>query len=393
MSSTMKTINTNRLKHLALYSGIATALTVTPMMASAGDVDVSIGGYAKLSAIYSDTDSGAIAGDSAGRTFYVASTTPVAAAPLANSHKTLDLTARESRINFKANTEQDGHKLGMTMELDFLTTTEGNEVVSNSSAPRLRHAFFTYDNYLFGQAWSTFMDVGALPASVDFLGASEGTVFIRQAQVRYTSGDMQIALENPQSAISNATTAAALDGDVGIIPDIAANYKIKTDGGYIRVNGLLRQLAVDQTGFDETASGYGLGISGKISVGSSDNIKFAINSGDGMGRYTSVGLVKDGVLIGGKIETVKSTTGFAAYQHAWSDKSSSSLILSSASIDNPAGAAGTENKSATSVQINYMYSPVKKVTFGVMFMQATRETENGDEGELNRLQASAKYDF
>ena len=60
-------------------------------------------------------------------------------------------------------------------------------------------------------------------------------------------------------------------------------------------------------------------------------------------------------------------------------------------IDNPTGAAGTENKNATSVQINYLFRPVKQVSYGIMYLAGTRETVNGDEGQLSRIQASAKY--
>ena len=79
------------------------------------------------------------------------------------------MTARESRINFKAKTEQGGHKMGMVLEIDFLGTNDGNEVVTNGSSPRMRHFFFTFDNWLFGQTWSTFMDTAALAETVDFL--------------------------------------------------------------------------------------------------------------------------------------------------------------------------------------------------------------------------------
>ena len=215
-------------------------------------------------------------------------------------HQVLDFTARESRINFKAKTEQDGHKMGMVLEMDFLGTG-GTETVSNSYGPRLRHFFFTFDNFLFGQTWSTFQDVGALAESVDFLASPEGIVFIRQAQARYTAGNLQIALENPQSFVTGAT-----NGDVGAVPDLAANYKFTGDWGHMRINGLARQITVEETApvIDESTTGYGVGISGKIKVFSNDDIRFSVNYGDGMGRYTSLGLVKDGILIGGKIETV-----------------------------------------------------------------------------------------
>ncbi|TMP26646.1 porin, partial [Pseudoalteromonas rubra] len=42
---------------------------------------------------------------------------------------------------------------------------------------------------------------------------------------------------------------------------------------------------------------------------------------------------------------------------------------------------------------NLLYSPVKKLTFGVEFKHAERETESGADGDLDRLQFSAKYAF
>lgn len=396
MTSITKIINSAmhtriRLSSSIAAAGIATMLLTAPITASAytfkdssGNVDFTIGGYAKLSVIYSDTDSGKISNE-LGRNIYLPSATPVGAS---DSHQVLDLTARESRINFKAKTEQNGHKMGMVLEMDFLGTSNGNEVVSNSYSPRVRHFFFTFDNWLFGQTWSTFMDTAALAEAVDFLASPEGIVFIRQAQVRYTRGDFQIALENPENFISGSN-----DRDVSTIPDLTANYKFKGNWGHVRLNGLVRQLVVKDATVDETATGYGIGLSGKIKVGSTDDIRFSANYGDGMGRYTSLGIVKDAILIGSKIETVTSIAATVAYRHAWSTKSRSNLILSMVDVDNPTGAAGTENKSASSVQINYLYSPVKQVSYGIMYLAAERETENGDDGKLSRIQVTAKYSF
>jgi hypothetical protein len=398
-SNTIKT-NSGRLARKGLITSIAAALLAAPLSASAydiktGDKDTtfSIGGYAKLSAIYSSTDSGQIADTfgKAGREFYVPLTIPVGNAP---SSKRLDLTARESRLNMKGKTTLGDHKVGMYLEMDFLTTTEGNEVATNSSAPRMRHYFFTFDNWLFGQTWTTFMDTSVLPEAVDFLGAVDGTVFIRQAQARYTMGDIQIALENPSNYVSGID---ADERDYGsTLPDLTANLKLKVEGGHIRLNGLLRQISVEQataSNINDDAIGYGLGVTGKLKVGSSDDIRFSVHYGDGMGRYTSVALVNDAVIINNSLETVKSLAAFGAYRHVWDGKSSSNVILSMADIDNPNGSPGTLSKGASSITINYLYRPVKQVTYGIMFLAGERETENGDDGKLNRLQASAKYSF
>ena len=64
-----------------------------------------------------------------------------------------------------------------------------------------------------------------------------------------------------------------------------------------------------------------------------------------------------------------------------------------ADIDNPSGAAGSENKGSTSIQINYLFRPVKQVSYGIMYLHGERETEGDGKGKLNRIQASAKYSF
>lgn len=51
------------------------------------------------------------------------------------------------------------------------------------------------------------------------------------------------------------------------------------------------------------------------------------------------------------------------------------------------------DKLAWSMSINLLYSPLKALTFGVEFMHAGRELENGVNGKFDRLQFSAKYNF
>lgn len=376
--------------------GTAAALLLLPLSVSAynlsdvfgKDVEFSIGGYAKLSAMWTDTDSGSLAGGSSGtgRTFFLPSSIPTGGT---DGDAVFDMTARESRINFKGKTTAGDHALGMVLEMDFLTTGFGNEAVSNSVSPRLRHYFLTYDNWLFGQTWSTFMDTAALPDALDFLGAPEGTVFIRQPMIRYSNNGFQIALENPETFTDTGVN------DDNSVPDITANYKLKTNWGHLRFNGLFRELKYDNGTTDDSTTGWGVGISGKVKVLERDDIRFAVNYGDGMGRYTSLGVARDAVIntINGDLETVESVAGFIAYRHLWNSKWRSNLILSLIEVDNPSSSPATLNESANSVQVNLMYSPVKQITLGAMYLKGELEKESGDDGELDRIQFAAKYAF
>ncbi len=106
------------------------------------------------------------------------------------------------------------------VEMDFLGSAQGNEVVTNSYSPRLRHAFLTYNKWLFGQTWFTFFNVGALPENLDFVGPAESTIFGRQTQIRYTSGPWQFALENPLTTVHSIRQASGSNRMTSNIPDV-----------------------------------------------------------------------------------------------------------------------------------------------------------------------------
>ena len=112
------------------------------------------GGFIKATATYSDYSGGDLAANSGLRDFYIPGAIPVGGT---SEDTDFDFTAKETRINFKSTHQLDnGKTLTTFIEMDFLLPPGGNERVSNSYNPRMRHAFFKYDNWLFGQTWSTF---------------------------------------------------------------------------------------------------------------------------------------------------------------------------------------------------------------------------------------------
>ena len=48
---------------------------------------------------------------------------------------------------------------------------------------------------------------------------------------------------------------------------------------------------------------------------------------------------------------------------------------------------------ATSIHVNLIWSPVPKMDFGIEYMHANREVESGADGDLDRIQFSAKYAY
>ncbi|WP_028008180.1 DcaP family trimeric outer membrane transporter [Solimonas flava] len=373
-----------------------------------GDTNVTIGGYVKLDVLASRFSDGEV-GQGTARDFYVPSAIPVSGGS-GESHSTLDLHAKETRLFIKTDTPVEGHKLGTLIEFDFISgqisptinnaaSGAGNENTTNAYNPALRRAYITFDNWLFGQDWTTFINLGAIPETLDFVAfPSEGTVFARQPQVRYTKGGFAIALENPQTTVAGVGAT-----DDNIVPDVTARYGFKLGSAELNVAAVLRQLKIDNAAVagppavparDDTAFGGGVSVSGKIPLGK-DDIRFMLTGGDGIGRYVALGTATDAVLDGTDLSTVPVYAGYIAYRHPWTSQLRSSLAISGLSVDNDENLVNTATTTKTvySAAVNLLYSPVKTLTLGAEFRHAHREVENGDDGNLDRLQFSAKYMF
>ncbi len=379
-------MNTFKLPKTAL-APVAMALLAASPLAQA-DTEFKFGGYVKADLMVSDYSNGAPGDSALSRQFYV----PGTIYGDSNRASTVtDFQARETRFNFTSNSDLDGHKLKFFLEMDFFTHSDGNQRVSNSYSPRLRHATVTFDNWTAGQTWSTFQNPGALPEALDFVGAAEGTPFVRQGQIRYTAGGFQVALENPKATFTNAE-GARVESDSSYIPDFVARYNFKGGDASFSLAGLLRQLEIDENGLDESETGYGVSFAGVIPVFNRDMLKFMLNYGDGAGRYIALNFVNGAALTGSGADTISSVSGFVSYQHWWSDRWRTNITASAFEADNPDILKNTNaNETSYSGNINLLYSPVKPVTIGVEYLYALNEQADGDDGELNRFMLSFKY--
>ncbi len=89
--------------------------------------------------------------------------------------------------------------------------------------------------------------------------------------------------------------------------------------------------------------------------------------------------------------------GFISYRHYWSPKWRSSFTVSMAAADNPSVSkyAGADSlaKEYQSFHANLAYLPTPKMSIGGELIYATKELEDGRDGDLSRLQFAAKYAF
>ena len=378
----------------ATAAGVALALLAGTGSALAQDAPSStyaFSGYIKFDAMFSDYSDGRLASGSIGEQFYIPATIPVSATGEGDSTTTFQ--ARESRINFKSDHKLANGKTASTfIEMDFFLSPGGDERISNSYNPRLRHAFLKYDKWLFGQTWSTFQDVGALPDNLDFVGPAESTVFERQAQIRYTSGPFEFALENPETTITNATGGRVI-GREGM-PDVIGRYTFNMGGGYVKVAGMVRQLHTADGAVDDNEMGYGVSLSGKHPFGSND-LRWMFTSGSGTGRYLGLNTANDAALdANGNLEAIDQWGAFVSYRHMWNDAWWSNVTYGVLENDHDVALTGaTVTKSVSSIHLNLQHAPTPKMMVGAEIMFAERETEAGLKGDMTRFIFSAKYSF
>jgi len=353
----------------------------------------SVGGFIKFDSMVTDTDGGEIADSSAGRLFYLPSAIPVGGA--SEDGQDFDSHAQFSRLWFGADTDLDGHKLKAYLEMDLFGGALGNEVATNTYGVTIRHAYVAWDKWLAGQTWSNFQDVAALPDAVDFIGPTEGTIFVRQAQLRYTNGPVSVSLENPETTFTGYLSGARGASDDNSVPDFTVRWIKKAGWGHFTIAGLMRQLKFETGASSESTSAFALSVSGKWNLGANDDIRYMFSGGSGIGRYLGLGLGPDAMVrADGSLTALDGYGGFIAWRHAFSPKLRGNLFYSAARFDNNpllTGLAVTE--SAHSFHANLIYSPLPKVDVGAELIWGQRELENGAEGDLRRLHMHVKYSF
>jgi hypothetical protein len=390
---------------------VAPAPAATPAAAAPADgfrvgaTTIKLGGFVKTTMALTRYDGGDVATGSLGRDFYLPQTIPVGGTRESIDN---DFSSKQTRLWMNTETTVAGHVLKGYVETDFQTApgTQGSERTTNGYNLALRRAYVQYDKLTVGQDWSTFQNVGALPESTDFIGPTEGSVFARQALVRYSlplnaTTTLQVALENPETASANLGTPALIENDDDQAPDVIARLNYKLTKGEISIAGIARQLSVDNGAIGDTRAGYGASIAGKFVFGDANrfDLRFMGSYGSGIGRYLGLNFAPDAVYVAATtdLSEVTAFAGFAAFKVNWTPTVRSTFMASFQEADYDASLALASlsgfNKSVYSIAGNLFWTPAKGLDLGIEYRHGERELVSGASGALDRLEFVAKYGF
>jgi hypothetical protein len=355
------------------------------------ETEIKVGGYVKMDGLISDYSRAPTRG--VGEDFFIPSTIATSGEP---GDPRLNLHAKETRLWLKSFTPTERGDITTHFEMDFMLGQQGDERVGNSYSPRIRHASVSWDRWTIGQTWTNFFNTTTLPDYLDFIGPV-GVIFARQAQIRYTSpttnGSWSFSLENPETTLTPYGGGPRIDADDGTVPDVVVRRNWTEAWGNLSVAALIRELKINQEGFDDSEVGGAISLAGKIMLGDSDDFRWQVNYGNALGRYMGLNGYNVGAL--DATNNIVLTTQYgvlAAYRHMWNDRLRSSLGASFSNADNDTAISGfAVPGNYQSAHADIIWSPIDRMSLGAEYIWGRRKDESGDNGTLNRLQFSAKY--
>ena len=303
----------------------------------------------------------------------------------------LRATAKVTRLGLDFNTPVGDNKVGGKVEVDFTSLDN-----AKSENLRIRHAYLTLNNWLFGQTTSSFASVHA-PEMIDYntnIGGSGASA--RVPQVRY-SQKLAPATQLFVSA-EEGNSKATKDGDLSYrLPVLTA----KVTQGFAEGKGLASARALvehyksEAANDDKTGWGAALGANYQVAEPLKVSADVAYMKGNSNHLYGSNSAYS---VVGNSIEQNEAVAVQVGATYNFSPKLRSTLAYGALFADDGTDYARAANNAGANEKvqqawINFIYSPVKPVDLGIEYINGKRDTFAGDSYKDNRVGLMAKYSF
>jgi hypothetical protein len=303
-------------------------------------------------------------------------------------------SARQSQFNWISRTPTGAGPVWTRLEANLFP-------LDGTTEPALNQLFVRWDDrILIGKTYSTFMDEGALPTTLDYNGPG-GMPFVRQwlarGTVKFGSGwALEAAIEEPQADlnVSGAGLGVASSADR---PDLAARVRYESDRGHFQLAGLSRRVTVTATGplgtTERHVDGTGVSGSGSLSLFEDDTLLFQAATGKGVGRYFNDPISATGLALapGGSLELVRMSGATLYYQRKWAPDWMAVAGASTLSVSDDGLRAPDALRRIiySSVNLIHRLTPTLIVGGEVLWGEASRE--DGATATNSRLQISVRY--
>lgn len=288
---------------------------------------------------------------------------------------------------------------------DFVVYTSGNWRGSGLGF-QLLNAYMSTKYLKFGYGIGTFMDIDAVPTTIDY-GGPCGMTFYRTTQVMLRYGfdwglSMGVAVENPNV---NAESNEFIAVDVQRVPDVPVYIQYDLMGNsknHIRLGAVMRDMYYTDkiAGGSSDKVGWGAQASLLATV-AGFQIKGQFTMGEGIGSLVNnisnigVDIVPD-PKTPGKAMLLRSESWYAGLQYNFTKNFMMSATYSQTALHSRNGYSEynpNASRKGQYVVANAIYNLTDNLQIGVEYLHGWKTDFSGTVSNANRVNLSARYDF
>lgn len=317
----------------------------------------------------------------------------------------LIMSARDSRLWVKTRTRTPYDLVRTLIEIDFLGTT-GNEATYNSHGLRLRHAYLEASSLTVGQTNSAFNAYVTLDTILDAINKTEVRQPLIMYGFAYRKWSVDFSAEQPEATLLDPSGEIIAPKD-DILPDFITRIRYFPKWGEASASFMGRYLNQDCAELSngtvvqssDSAVGWGVNVSGKIRLFTYDDIRFDIQCGEGLGRYTARNAFAAGFIDNDGTITLQPTFGgHLGYRRWWDERWRSTFALAYAGTDNRTEAIDPDGKEKVTKAMhafyaNLLWMPMPNALIGAEYVKARRRVESGAHGNMDTLLLLLRYNF
>lgn len=339
-----------------------------------------LSGYAKLDAMVDSDDAG-------NSDQFIPSSIPVGDQ---RGKSQFNLHARQTRFTLEARRQTSAGQLRFFLQNDFFGS-------GGSYGYRLRHAWGQLGNTYVGFGWSAFMDLDSGVDTLDFGGPGAAPA-ARLASIRQyfplAHGNQLILAAEHQSPDIRLDDPDARTRTAA--PDLVLAARHEAEWGNMQLAGLLRYLSYDARDRSDSTMAGGAALTGSWGAQRGDYLVYGVVGGQGIAGYVGDlgGLDLDAVVEpGGDLQALREWGGWLGYTHLWNGRWRSTLTYGRLYLERDAVLDPTAFRRSDYAAANLVWAPAPSWSWGLELLYGKLQQQDGEDGEVMRLQTSLKYDF
>ncbi len=288
---------------------------------------------------------------------------------------------------------------------DFIVYTAGNFRNGSNKGFQLQNAYVSFRDITVGYTYGGFMDLGALPSTIDFQGPN-GATFYRTTQLAYTYKGLKnfrfnASIEMPSV---DGTTNSDLNINQQRMPDFTAYAQYGwNNSSHLRVGALIRSMTYTSSFCDKASSvtGFGVQASTTFNVGKKWQVFGQATYGKGIGQYLNdisnlnVDIVPDPDKEG-KMQALPMLGWYAGLQYNVCPKVflSSTYSMSRLYSDNGyPDAVGSTYHYGQYFVVNMFWNVTSNMQVGAEYLRGWRNNFDNSTHHANRINLLVQYSF